>query len=335
MHTLLQNKYPDLYSSIFPVSLSGDTIARNSDNSLTSSVSQPNHQLDRSSDSLPPPKLSNVEPEQNQCGSHCSTVSVSVELAQRLFECVNVLYSHQTARLRSEVRELSHRIRGLQTNHESACRDWQRVERERDQLRRELSSQIARYEDRLTELHSVIAELRRRLEQAGTNAIPEADEFEEQDELIDDEDANASLPDPHRIRHKLDSNTDQLVSRSRDHESISQVDDVHSDRSSEGGTSVGAINGDLLDTCTFHTRPDRFGNQLDLSSSAGDLTHLSDVLCTCHETGPGKNIFRYGSTSAAIRGWVNDNRHPRRSSRDGGDENSNTEAAADYADINK
>lgn len=60
-------------------------------------------------------------------------------------------------------------------------REVQRLQREKEQLRNELTNQVSRYEDRLTELHSVIAELRRRLEHSESNIIPEVEEFEEND----------------------------------------------------------------------------------------------------------------------------------------------------------
>ena len=58
--------------------------------------------------------------------------------------------------------------------------DKLRLIKERDD---QLDNQSARYEDRLVELHSVIAELSRQLEQRAQERIPE-----EQDDVADDDD---------------------------------------------------------------------------------------------------------------------------------------------------
>lgn len=179
----------------------------------------------------------------------------------------------------------------IKMNHESTCRDWKGIERERDQLRHELSNQIARYEDRLTELHSVIAELRRRLENAGTSVIPEVDEFEEVDDNDngDDDDGQLGLSDPTRTG-------DGTSHVTRAHESTSHAD-ACSNRSSEGDTSVDAIDGDLVDTRAFRIRTSRFVNPLDFSSSSGDLTRLSADMIICEKY----DSLRLTSRNASVK----------------------------------
>ncbi|CAL8098570.1 unnamed protein product [Calicophoron daubneyi] len=151
-----------------------------------------------------------------------------------------------------------------QISQNLSLRNVQRLQRERDHLHQELSNQIARYEDRLTELHSVIAELRKRLERADAHIIREVDEIEEKEEEEEHEkdaelnersdavDAEAdeigsfsgNSPFPPR---KNQCNC-QLQRETNDSPLLTHNDYCHSDGSSDAGnTSVGAVDGDHPD----------------------------------------------------------------------------------------
>ncbi|CAH8494380.1 unnamed protein product [Schistosoma turkestanicum] len=99
-------------------------------------------------------------------------------------------------------------------------REIQRLHCEKQQLHNEFTNQISRYEDRLTELHSVIAELRRRLEHSEANIIHEVEEFEENDHDEDvDEDENEDEAEQEQQHDKqVDNNNDGLIIKSKSDE---------------------------------------------------------------------------------------------------------------------
>lgn len=62
----------------------------------------------------------------------------------------------------------------LQTSREMDQREIYRLQRENDRYRRELTQQASRYEDRITELHGVLEELKRKAEEMHTSATSAA-----------------------------------------------------------------------------------------------------------------------------------------------------------------
>ncbi|VDD82467.1 unnamed protein product [Mesocestoides corti] len=79
-----------------------------------------------------------------------------------IFECLNTVHVQKTSKLRLEIRDLCCRLQGLQASREMDQREIYRLQRENDRYRRELSQQASRYEERITELHGVLAELKRK-----------------------------------------------------------------------------------------------------------------------------------------------------------------------------
>ncbi|CAI2727582.1 unnamed protein product [Schistosoma spindalis] len=203
LHLLMQRDFPDLYKMIFPLPL--NSIRNNFENdTITNEFNLLSiNDMNNSTKDLHNQKLANTINIQSvdklsNLSKHIETESFSIKSIEvesnnfldnvrHLFECANTLHVQQTAQLRSEIRDLSHRLQGLQTSRDINHREVQRLQRDKEQLRNELTNQVSRYEDRLTELHSVIAELRRRLEHSESNIIHEVEEFEENDGEDDDD----------------------------------------------------------------------------------------------------------------------------------------------------
>ncbi|CAH8512735.1 unnamed protein product [Heterobilharzia americana] len=166
---------------------------------------------------------------------------------RHLFECANTLHVQRTAQLRSEIRDLSHRLQGLQTSRVMSCREIQRLQKEKEQLRTELTNQVSRYEDRLTELHSVIAELRRRLEHSETNVIHEEEEFEENEDADEDDNDNndgsdivsRSESEKKSEKRRLSNNSKLLIISNN--QSTDLCDEYDKDESGNSDASVDAI----------------------------------------------------------------------------------------------
>ncbi|CAH8534952.1 unnamed protein product [Heterobilharzia americana] len=166
---------------------------------------------------------------------------------RHLFECANTLHVQRTAQLRSEIRDLSHGLQGLQTSRVMSCREIQRLQKEKEQLRTELTNQVSRYEDRLTELHSVIAELRRRLEHSETNVIHEEEEFEENEDADEDDNDNndgsdivsRSESEKKSEKRRLSNNSKLLIISNN--QSTDLCDEYDKDESGNSDASVDAI----------------------------------------------------------------------------------------------
>lgn len=132
LHILLQRNYPDLYETIFLNNLHGSfddgvcnvpKIGTTSSSpspgrpswatSSTATYSHPRFDEPTNCSMVNGSKTKIPDSARQTTTSH-TTRCPSVELARRLFDCVNTLHSHQTTRLRSEVFDLSNRIRALQ-----------------------------------------------------------------------------------------------------------------------------------------------------------------------------------------------------------------------------
>lgn len=100
-----------------------------------------------------------------------------------IMECANALHLSRVNSLKTELRDATNRLRNLQTSRDTALKELHRMQKERAKLRYEQKNQAARYEDRLTELHSVIAELQKKLERNEFNVIRE--EEEEEDDVLE------------------------------------------------------------------------------------------------------------------------------------------------------
>ncbi|KAM7315038.1 colorectal mutant cancer protein [Ixodes scapularis] len=101
-----------------------------------------------------------------------------------LLELANKLHLGALSSLRREVRALSERERQLSRERESLERRLGRAQLEQLHLAREreerLEQQAQRYEERITELHSVIAELSKKLDVHRAAVIEEEDEYSQQ-----------------------------------------------------------------------------------------------------------------------------------------------------------
>ncbi|BHF63310.1 hypothetical protein SprV_0200630200 [Sparganum proliferum] len=111
-----------------------------------------------------------------------------------IFDCLNAVHVQKTSKLRMEIRDLCCRLQGLQASREQDQHEIYRLQRERDRFRRDLAHQAARYEDRITELHSVLAELKRKLERsnaatavAAGMAVQDLVEVSDDDEDVENE----------------------------------------------------------------------------------------------------------------------------------------------------
>ncbi|KAH8874936.1 Colorectal mutant cancer protein [Schistosoma japonicum] len=220
LHLLMQRDFTDLYKIVFPLQELTDTI-----------------------NIQPVDKLGNLS-KHKEIESYGTKSSIEIESTpyldnvRHLFECANTLHIQRTAQLRSEIRDLSHRLQGLQTSRDMNYREVQRLQREKEQLRNELTNQVSRYEDRLTELHSVIAELRRRLEHTESNIIHEVEEFEEND--IDNDETNDNVSNNYKSDKKLITSKLSLLNTFNNIHSTNQYE-LNKDISENSDTSVDVI----------------------------------------------------------------------------------------------
>lgn len=104
--------------------------------------------------------------------------------SKELLELANKLHLAALSSLRREVYDLSKRERQLGRERESLERRLGRAQLEQLHLAREreerLEQQAQRYEERITELHSVIAELSKKLDMHRAAVIKEEDEYSQQ-----------------------------------------------------------------------------------------------------------------------------------------------------------
>ncbi|CAH8481971.1 unnamed protein product [Dicrocoelium dendriticum] len=173
-----------------------------------------------------------------------SVADHSPDWVRRLFNCANLLHLRQTKRLRSEMRDLTRHLHSLQASRDLGYREAKRLQRERNQLRDELSSQVTRYEDRLTELHSVIAELRRRLERTEIQVISEVDEHEGR--AVRPDRCKGAGTSKKELSPQACSVTMVEEACEADHifSPVRPDGDAVSEGSTDGDTSVGAVDGD-------------------------------------------------------------------------------------------
>ncbi|KAF5402411.1 hypothetical protein PHET_04175 [Paragonimus heterotremus] len=291
LHLLLRCEYPDLYRLVFPPlpTQSPDQLPPRAGSrpaqpvapfgseptgpvASSTRICQRNGLDDRASE--PPPPLT-VESVTTGAGTAASDLPTTVcaDWVRRLFDVANRLHAQHTAHLRSEVQDLTHRLKNGQTSWEMSHREAQRLQRERDQLHNELTNQCARYEDRLTELHSVIAELHRRLKHAGTGV---ANKMEKVNEEVD-ECTNQPFSTSSETR-KTDKGTVCDASSNRPDiisDGSSDIDDEDVD-----GNSVDAVDGDHLEVRSDQNlAPNRMKDDLDISKASPVLsTLLYDVL---------------------------------------------------------
>ncbi|KER25962.1 hypothetical protein T265_06713 [Opisthorchis viverrini] len=253
LHLLLRSEHPDLYHMFFPAPPQSGSVP-------TSHLTSPAHQdVHESKKQNPNPMSSegyhsepaavNWTQATSETSSTTEASTYSPDLVRRLFECANVVHMQHTGRLRSELLDLTHRLQGLQASRDFGLREIQRVKRERDQIRNQLANQAARYEDRLTELHSVIAELRRRLQHVGVNLIREVDEFQEEDEVEEVASTERQVFNFTQIKKAPDFEiTSQTPTHLPVRDSSADGEDASSDGSTDGDTSIGAVDGDHLDS---------------------------------------------------------------------------------------
>ncbi|GAA52220.1 hypothetical protein CLF_107629 [Clonorchis sinensis] len=259
LHLLLRSEHPDLYHMFFPAQPHNCSVPTSN---LTSPVHQDVHDSKKQNPtpmssegyhSEPAALLSdavNWTQTTSETSSTTAASAYSPDLVRRLFECANVVHMQHTGRLRSELLDLTHRLQGLHASRDFGLREIQRVKRERDQIRNQLANQAARYEDRLTELHSVIAELRRRLQHVGVNLIREVDEFQEAEDEV--EEAASTERHVFNFAQLKKAPEFDITSQTPTHlpvrDSSADGEDASSDGSTDGDTSIGAVDGDHLDS---------------------------------------------------------------------------------------
>lgn len=104
-----------------------------------------------------------------------------------IMEVANSLHLAALSSLKGEMIELSNELKRVQTEKEILEKQAARHQIEKLRIQKDaddrFEQQMTRYEDRITELHSVIAELRKKIDQRQINVIREEDEFEESDGL--------------------------------------------------------------------------------------------------------------------------------------------------------
>ncbi|XP_018645476.1 hypothetical protein Smp_168570 [Schistosoma mansoni] len=218
LHLLMQRDFPDLYKIIFPLPMNSIRNEFENDTMTNEFNLLSVNDVDNSAKDLQNQKLTNTINIQSvnklsNLPRHIDTESFCIKSKEiesnhfldnvrHLFECANTLHVQRTAQLRSEIRDLSHRLQGLQTSRDMNHREVQRLQREKEQLRNELTNQVSRYEDRLTELHSVIAELRRRLEHTESNIIHEYHQSKSNSNMFLNQTTNLQY-DPLNHNHEL------------------------------------------------------------------------------------------------------------------------------------
>ncbi|CAH8286572.1 unnamed protein product, partial [Schistosoma turkestanicum] len=235
LHLLIQRDFPDLYKIVFSL-LPYNSIKTNFDNpNVNTTNNNPmynfsNQQFTNLSKHTEETQLFDIikstDIESNACSNNNNNYyDYYLQNVKHLFECANTIHIQRTTQLRAEIRDLSHRLQGLQTNRDMHYREIQRLHCEKQQLHNEFTNQISRYEDRLTELHSVIAELRRRLEHSESNIIHEVEEFEENDhdddDDVDDGDENedeAEQEQQHDKQVDNNNNSDGLIIKNKSDE---------------------------------------------------------------------------------------------------------------------
>ncbi|XP_076323234.1 colorectal mutant cancer protein-like isoform X2 [Tachypleus tridentatus] len=103
-----------------------------------------------------------------------------------LLELANKLHLAALASLKGEILELTQRVQHLSQERDMLERQVNRAQLDRLRLARDheerLDHQAQRYEERLTELHSIIAELSKKLDIQRATVIKEEDEFSQQSE---------------------------------------------------------------------------------------------------------------------------------------------------------
>ncbi|CAB3361233.1 Hypothetical predicted protein [Cloeon dipterum] len=110
-----------------------------------------------------------------------------------LLDLANRLHLAALASLKAEVSDVTTRLRTVTSERDILEKTLNKIQLEKMRLNREFESKLEaesqRYEERITELHCVIAELRRKLEHQRGHAIAEDDE----EELAEDEEISQDL----------------------------------------------------------------------------------------------------------------------------------------------
>ncbi|VDN09643.1 unnamed protein product [Dibothriocephalus latus] len=159
MHDL-RNTYPELYSFMLQTGNkieSPESSTKNSDSSWTNTAFAKVEASFESDSDVAFAQFFGIHDSSN------SLLTIRRAMSS-IFNCLNAVHVQKTSKLRMEIRDLCCRLQGLQASREQDQHEIYRLQRERDRFRRELAHQAARYEDRITELHSVLAELKRKME---------------------------------------------------------------------------------------------------------------------------------------------------------------------------
>jgi predicted nucleic acid-binding Zn-ribbon protein len=110
-----------------------------------------------------------------------------------VLHAANLMHLAAMSSLKGEIIELSGRLQRVHAEKDVVDKQLAKQQVDRLRVQRELEErleqQAIRYEDRITELHSVIAELRKKIDLRHINIIREEDEFEESDGIASNQSA--------------------------------------------------------------------------------------------------------------------------------------------------
>ncbi|XP_071098692.1 colorectal mutant cancer protein-like isoform X1 [Haliotis cracherodii] len=144
----------------------------------------------------------------------------SCSAAGNFLELANRLHLAALTSLKGEIIDLNNRLQHVTSERDLLEKQLTKVQSEKLHLQHECEDRIdqtaGRYEERITELHSVIAELRKKIERHQINVIREEDEFEESDKSndggsINENNANGSQSASCEIGNEINAEFTRVV----------------------------------------------------------------------------------------------------------------------------
>lgn len=150
--------------------------------------------------------------------------------ADSFMDLTNRLHLAALTSLKGEIIELTNRFQHVSGEKNALEKQVNKAQTDKLRLQRECEDKLeqitSRYEERITELHSVIAELRKKIERHNINVIREEDEFEDQSD------------------HGAKSN-EEAVSVNENNANESQTASIAADLGQELNTELSHMVGDL------------------------------------------------------------------------------------------
>ncbi|XP_046858847.1 colorectal mutant cancer protein-like isoform X2 [Xenia sp. Carnegie-2017] len=108
-----------------------------------------------------------------------STQTNNISRGTNFLELANTLHFAALASLKSEINDLTKQVKTVTSERDSCRRALKETRDEKDRLCNTYEERLHEQDQQITELQSVIAELRRKLDQTSVNCIAEEDEEEE------------------------------------------------------------------------------------------------------------------------------------------------------------